>query len=130
MNEAAQTILGQHDFIALRSSNCEAKTTKRTISDISVNRNKKLIKLEVAANAFLHHMVRNIVGILLEIGEEKKPVACMQEVVEGRDRKLGGVTAPAEGLYLISVKYPEEFGINNEIIAPFIAQFYYLNFTA
>jgi len=65
-------------------------------------------------------LLLHIVGILLEIGEEKRPIDWMQEVIEGGDRKLGGVTAPADGLYLVSVVYPSEFDLNTEIITPFM----------
>ena len=74
-------------------------------------RSWETITIEAGANAFLHHMVRNIAGVLMAIGRDDRPVEWAREILELRDRTLGGVTAPPEGLYLTRVNYPEEFGL-------------------
>ena len=106
MHDAAQYLLGKHDFTSFRASDCQANHPNRTMIDISVKRVKNWVVLEVCANAFLYHMVRNIAGVLLPIGQGSKPVAWCQEVLEGQDRKLAGVTAPGGGLYFVDVDYP------------------------
>ena len=109
MHQAAQYLKGKHNFTSFRSQACQAKTAVRTIHNIKVHQNNKLIIIEVTANAFLHHMVRNIVGTLLEIGKNHKPVNWIQQVLTARDRTQAGATAPPEGLYLAQVTYPDSF---------------------
>lgn len=111
MHEAAQILLGEHDFSALRSSRCQANHAVREMQSISVRRESDYIILDLTANAFLHHMVRNIMGTLLVIGRGEQPVAWMQEVLSSQDRKQAGMTAQAAGLYLINVEYPAEHGL-------------------
>jgi len=111
MQEAGRLLLGEHDFSAFRGPHCQAKSPVRRLTVLEVTRQRDLVILEAAANAFLHHMVRNIVGVLLAIGSGDRPVPWALEVLAGRDRTLGGVTAPPEGLHLLSVSYPEEFGL-------------------
>lgn len=111
MHEAAQFLLGTHDFTSFRASECEAKTPIRTLQEIWVKREGENIILEVEANAFLHHMVRNIMGVLIKIGSGMKEVGWMGEVLAARDRRAAGMTAPPNGLYLIRVQYPEFFGL-------------------
>ncbi len=111
MHEAAQHLLGEHDFSAFRSSQCQAKHANREMQKISVKREGDYIILDIKANAFLHHMVRNIMGTLMAIGRAEQPVDWMQEVLQGRDRKSAGMTAQAAGLYLINVEYPPEHGL-------------------
>lgn len=111
MHKAAQLLRGTHDFSSYRAVGCQAKSPVRTISDISVSREDDRIILDITANAFLHHMVRNIAGVLIAIGKDEQPIEWAQEVLEFRDRTLGGVTAPPEGLYLVHVGYPDEFGL-------------------
>ena len=105
MHEAAQYFVGQHDFTSFRSSQCEAKTAIRNIKYITITRLNAFVLIEIEANAFLHHMVRNLAGVLLEIGEGKKEIQWAQEVLDKKDRKYAGITAPAEGLYLVGVGY-------------------------
>jgi tRNA pseudouridine38-40 synthase len=107
MHEAAQALLGKHDFTSFRASDCQANNAMRTMKDISVKRMGEWVVLEVCANAFLYHMVRNIAGVLLPIGSSAKPVGWCKEVLEARDRTQAGVTAPGEGLYFVDVEYPE-----------------------
>ena len=111
MNSAAQFLLGEHDFSAFRSSRCQAKHAIRVMQNISVKRKGDYLILDIKANAFLHHMVRNIVGTLMVIGRGEQPVQWMQEILQGRDRKKAGKTASASGLYLVNVEYPKEYGL-------------------
>jgi len=93
MHAAAQLLLGEHDFNALRSSQCQSKQPVRTIQHISVRRFEDVVQLDITADGFLHHMVRNIMGCLIPIGLGEQPVYWMQEVLQSRDRKQAGVTA-------------------------------------
>jgi len=111
MNDAAQLLIGEHDFSAFRSSQCQAKHAIREMQAISVKREADYVILDIKANAFLHHMVRNIMGTLMVIGRGDQPVAWMREVLQGQDRKSAGMTAQAAGLYLINVEYPVEHGL-------------------
>ena len=111
MHEAAQRLLGEHDFSAFRAAGCQANTAVRTMMDISVSRDGDWITLEVTANAFLQHMVRNIMGTVATVGLGEQSTEWLSDVLESRDRKAGGIAAPAHGLTLVDVAYPEEFGI-------------------
>jgi len=111
MHQAAQLLLGEHDFSAFRSSQCQAKHAVREMQGISVKRDGDYVILDIKANAFLHHMVRNIMGTLMVIGRGEQPVAWMQDILQGRDRKRAGMTASAAGLYLVNVQYPEQHGL-------------------
>ncbi|OGV28932.1 MAG: tRNA pseudouridine(38-40) synthase TruA [Legionellales bacterium RIFCSPHIGHO2_12_FULL_35_11] len=118
MHEAAQCLRGEHDFTSYRSVECQAKTPMRNISEISVKRIDDLILIDIKANAFLHHMVRNIAGVLIAIGSGKKTVNWSNEVLLSKNRKLGAETAPPYGLYLMGVTYPKEFDIKESISKP------------
>ena len=111
MNLAAQFLLGEHDFSAFRSSRCQAKHAIRVMQNISVKRKGDYLVLDIKANAFLHHMVRNIMGTLMTIGHGDQPVEWMQEILQAGDRKCAGKTAAAAGLYLVNVEYPEVYGL-------------------
>jgi len=111
MLQAAQHLLGKHDFSSFRGANCQAKTPIREVFEIKVQRQDHLIIVDIVANAFLHHMVRNIVGVLIAIGEGKRPPTWMRDVLEACDRKKGDVTAKPNGLYLMQVLYPKSYGI-------------------
>lgn len=111
MREAANHLLGQHDFSAYRAVACQAKSPVRTLYELTVTRDRDMVILDLDANAFLHHMVRNIVGVLMDIGVGKQPPRWALEVLETRDRTLGGVTASPHGLYLTGVMYPDHFGL-------------------
>jgi tRNA pseudouridine38-40 synthase len=111
MHSAAQVLIGEHDFSAFRSVECQSKTTIRRVEAIEVTRDGDYLWLQITANAYLHHMVRNIVGTLLDVQREANPAAAMQNVLSGADRRFAGATAPAAGLYLWRVEYPEVFGI-------------------
>jgi tRNA pseudouridine38-40 synthase len=111
MLQAARYLLGEHDFSAFRASECQAKSPVRTVYDIDVQRKDDLVIIDVEANAFLHHMVRNIAGVLISIGAGEQPPKWSEQVLNNRRRELGGVTAPPFGLYLTDVTYPQEFAL-------------------
>jgi tRNA pseudouridine38-40 synthase len=111
MAAAAGALVGHHDFSAFRSSECQAKSPIRRLTRLTVDRDGDFVGIEVTANAFLHHMVRNIAGLLIAIGQGERPPEWARQVLESRDRTSGHVTAPAEGLYFWSVEYPEVFGL-------------------
>lgn len=111
MQQAAQPLLGTHDFSSYRALGCQAKSPVRTLRRLDLRREEDRIVLDLSADGFLHHMVRNIVGVLIAIGKGERPVEWAQEVLGFRDRTLGGVTAPPQGLYLTQVDYPGHFGL-------------------
>ena len=111
MNEAAACLLGEHDFSAYRGRDCQAKSPVRTVRRLEIKRHVEYVVIDIEANAFLHHMVRNIAGVLMAIGMGKAPVAWAREVLEARERRLGGITAPPQGLYLRTIEYPESYQI-------------------
>jgi tRNA pseudouridine38-40 synthase len=111
MHAAAQVLIGEHDFCAFRSVECQSKTTVRRVERIEVRREGDYLWLEITANAYLHHMVRNIVGTLLAVQREPDPAASMARVLAGANRRFAGATAPAAGLYLWRVEYPAIYGI-------------------
>lgn len=112
MKEATKYFLGEQDFTSLRSSQCQSKTPNRFISELSITRNNSYVAIKVSANAFLHHMVRNIVGILLEIGDGRKSPDWAETVIKSRNRSMAGVTAKPNGLYLYHVDYPSHYQLN------------------
>ncbi len=119
MNRALQALVGTHDFTSYRAIGCQAKQPVRTLHEAAVVRAGEWVEITVHANAFLHHMVRNIAGVLIAIGRNDRPVDWAREVLERVDRTQGGVTAPPDGLYFERVWYPPEAGIPNPPPAPF-----------
>ena len=111
MQQAALALVGTHDFSSYRALQCQAKSPVKTLHKLEVERAGDMIVLKLKANAFLHHMVRNIAGVLIAIGKNDKPVEWSAEVLALKDRTLGGVTAMPDGLYFESVEYPETFDI-------------------
>ena len=111
MSLAAADLVGEHDFSSYRATACQAKSAVRTIQHLHVTRTGNFICIDIQANAFLHHMVRNIAGVLMTIGMGEQPVEWAKQVLAFRDRKLGGVTAMPDGLYFMQVEYPAEFSI-------------------
>jgi tRNA pseudouridine38-40 synthase len=111
MHEAAQALVGEHDFSAFRAAGCQAKSASRNVRCVAVRRHGDWITLEITANAFLQHMVRNITGTLVAIGTGEAPVHWVADVLAGRDRTAAGVAAPPQGLTLVSVEYPESLGL-------------------
>jgi len=106
MHSAAQLLIGEHDFSAFRSAECQAKTPVRQLSAAVVERHGDYVLFELAANAFLHHMVRNIVGCLVHVGKGAAPPEWLAGVLGGRDRSRAAATFGPEGLYLTRVTYP------------------------
>ncbi len=117
MNTAVGALLGEHDFSAFRSAGCKANHAVREVTKVSVQRKEDEIILNIAANSFLYHMVRNIAGSLIKIGHGEKPVEWMGKLLAEGDRKQAGMTAPADGLYFMSVRYPDAFRIPGDLAA-------------
>ena len=116
MHRAAQALLGEQDFSSFRTVHCQAPHARREMQAIEVRRDGEQIVFELQANAFLHHMVRNIVGSLLEVGAGQRPEAWIGDVLRGRDRTLAGPTAPAEGLVFLGPRYGPEWGLPAEVL--------------
>ena len=114
MHAAAQQLVGEHDFTSFRAAECQARTPMRHLHEISVVRTGEWVVLSVTANAFLHHMVRNIAGVLIAIGVGERPVAWAGELLALCDRRQGGVTAPASGLYLCGIRYSPALELPSE----------------
>jgi tRNA pseudouridine38-40 synthase len=115
MHRAAQPLLGEHDFSAYRTAQCQAKHPVRSMHSIKVSREADQILVDVQANAFLHHMVRNIVGSLIPVGRGEQPESWPGALLSGRDRTQAGPTAPAEGLVFLGPKFPAEWNLPAEV---------------
>ncbi|MEM9759288.1 MAG: tRNA pseudouridine(38-40) synthase TruA [Pseudomonadota bacterium] len=109
MHRALQALLGERDFSAFRAAACQSTTPMRCLSSASVTRRGTFLRVRLEANAFLHHMVRNIVGSLIEVGLGRQEEGWLGALLESRDRRLAGATAPPEGLYLTGVSYDPVF---------------------
>ena len=105
MGEAARALLGRHDFTSFRAGECQAKSPVKTLDALEVSRDGDEIWIEARARSFLHHQVRNMVGTLKLVGEGKWSRADMERALAARDRRAAGPTAPADGLYLVAVRY-------------------------
>ena len=115
MHEAAQALLGHHDFSAFRTSQCQAPHARRELQYLHVRRDGEIVEFEVQANAFLHHMVRNIVGSLLLVGCGERPQAWIGELLAGGDRTVAGPTAPSAGLVFLGPRYPSQWQLPGEV---------------
>ncbi len=111
MQHAAQFLPGEHDFSAFRAAACQSRTPIRRVDAVAVTRAGDVVWIDIEANAFLHHMVRNIAGSLVVIGRGLEEPDWMRRLLEGRDRTRAGMTAPPDGLVLEQVRYPERFGL-------------------
>lgn len=111
MARAGALLVGEHDFSAYRASACQARTPIRTVQRLEVYRRSDIVAIDITANGFLHHMVRNIVGVLLDIGTGVAAPEWAGDVLATRDRRCASMTAPPTGLYLIDVSYPQRFGV-------------------
>jgi len=109
MHSAAGYLLGEHDFSSFRGAGCQSRSAVRQIHRLEVSRRGPFVFIDVCANAFLLHMVRNIAGVLMDVGAGKAPVGWAEEVLRARDRRQAGVTAPPHGLYLVQVDYPARY---------------------
>jgi tRNA pseudouridine38-40 synthase len=120
MNEAAALLLGTHDFSSFRAAECQSRTPVRDLMRLVVARRGDFVIIEARANAFLHHMVRNIAGLLIHVGQGEAPPKLATELLSLRDRRLAPATAPAGGLYLWSVQYSPGFGLpgDSDIMRP------------
>ncbi|MFQ5642945.1 MAG: tRNA pseudouridine(38-40) synthase TruA [Thiogranum sp.] len=118
MQEGALHLLGEHDFSSFRALACQAHSPVRTIHRLDISRSGEYLYLDIVANAFLHHMVRNIAGVLMAVGHGEREPGWVQDILDRRDRTRGGVTAPAAGLYLVGVRYPECYGIEPVGVVP------------
>ncbi|ALN57495.1 tRNA pseudouridine synthase A [Lysobacter enzymogenes] len=115
MHRAAQALLGENDFSAFRTVHCQAPHARRDLQSIAVRRDGDIVEMEVQANAFLHHMVRNIVGSLLPVGRGDRPEGWIAELLAGRDRTVAGPTAPSAGLVFVGPRYPAECQLPAEV---------------
>jgi len=111
MQRAAKDLVGRHDFNAYRAAGCQSKNPVKEVFKLNLDQSGQWIWLDITADGFLHHMVRNIAGVLLRIGARLESVHWARHVLDSRDRKLGGVTAGADGLYFVSVEYDERYGL-------------------
>ncbi len=111
MDRAVKTLLGERDFSAFRAASCQSSTPMREVQSAGVKRLGDLVVIDIQANAFLHHMVRNIAGSLMAVGAGQRDESWMADLLAGRDRTAAADTAPADGLYLVAVQYPGDFGL-------------------
>ena len=111
MQIAAQALVGEHDFTSFRASQCQAHSPVRKIEFVELSRRGAYVLMRIKANAFLHHMVRNIMGSLYEVGRGSQPADWMATLLHARDRNRAAATAPAHGLYFVGVDYPAQFHI-------------------
>ncbi|MEO8018480.1 MAG: tRNA pseudouridine(38-40) synthase TruA [Pseudomonadota bacterium] len=111
MQAAAQVLVGEHDFSAFRAVECQAKSPTRRVEQLEVTRSAEWLQLAITANAFLHHMVRNVAGLLMSVGSGDSSPDRVAAVLASRDRKTNAATAPPDGLYLAAVRYPAEFAL-------------------
>ncbi len=111
MHEAAQSLVGEYDFSAFRAAECQSRTPVRRLVRIAVRRDADRVEIGISANAFLHHMVRNVAGTLIAIGVGDRPASWVAEVLASRDRTQAGATAPPQGLYFAGVEYEARWGL-------------------
>jgi tRNA pseudouridine38-40 synthase len=118
MREAAQFLIGEHDFTAFRAAECQAKSPVRLMHDIGVERRGDIVVFTLRANAFLHHMVRNIVGSLILVGNGNQPPEWIKSVLEGRNRSCAAPTFMPDGLYLAKIDYGPKWRLPQETVNP------------
>jgi tRNA pseudouridine38-40 synthase len=120
MQDGARYLTGRHDFSAFRAAGCQATTAIREIMELRVERCGDWLGIRVKANAFLQHMVRNIAGTLATIGAGERPPQWAGEVLDSRNRSQAGVAAPAHGLTLVRVDYPDRYGLPTAEVSPLL----------
>ena len=118
MNQACQYFPGEQNFASFQAASCQSKTSFRFIEHLRVERLGQYVVIDIKANAFLHHMVRNIAGTLIEVGRGLKPYSWVKELIDAQDRTQAPATASPNGLYLVDVDYPEPFGLPSLPIGP------------
>lgn len=118
MHQAGQFLLGENDFTSFRATHCQSRSPWRNIMHLNVIRQGHYVIIDIKANAFVHHMVRNITGSLIAVGRGEQDPQWIAWLLEQKDRKLAGATAKAEGLYLVDVDYPEHFELPRVPIGP------------
>ena len=118
MHEAARALIGEHDFSAYRSAGCRSRTSVRRVESLRVHRDGRFVLVDVCADAFLQHMVRNIVGVLIEVGCGDKPCDWAHRVLASRDRTQGGVTVAGGGLYLVRIEYGARYALPGGVVWP------------
>lgn len=118
MQRAGQCLLGENDFTSFRAVQCQSRTPWRNVMHLKVLRQGPYVIVDIKANAFVHHMVRNIVGSLMEIGCGNQPESWLAELLAAKDRTLAAATAKAEGLYLVAVDYPPHFALPQPALGP------------
>lgn len=118
MHTAGQFLLGENDFSSFRAAQCQSKSPNRNVHYLNVTRKGHYIIVDIQANAFVHHMVRNIVGSLLEVGAGNQPPEWIAWLLQQKDRTLAAPTAKAAGLYLVEVAYPSQFGLPKNAVGP------------
>ena len=119
MQSASKALLGEHDFSSFRGAGCQSKSPLRNLMSLTVERKGPMVVIEVQANAFLLHMVRNLVGVLILIGSGARPENWAEEVLQARDRRQAAMTFSPNGLYLVEVNYPDHFEIPHTPRGPF-----------
>ena len=118
MHSAAQHLVGKHDFTSFRTVHCQSHSPVRTLYHCNVSRHGNYVIIDVRGNAFLHHMVRNIAGSLMRVGQGVESIDWIKDVLEQRNRCVAGMMAPAAGLYFVDVEYPQEFNIPKRALGP------------
>ena len=111
MQEAAQCLLGEHDFSAFRAAECQAKSPVKCMNSIDIYMEGEMLVFDFSANAFLHHMVRNLVGCLVYVGKGKHPPHWLEQVLAGRIRRFAAPTFAPDGLYLRRIQYDAQWGL-------------------
>jgi tRNA pseudouridine38-40 synthase len=122
MHREAQCLLGEQDFSSFRGAGCQSNTPMRNVHHVTVSRRGDFVIVDIQANAFLLHMVRNIVGTLIAVGSRRQPPGWTAEVFAAKDRTLAAPTAPPQGLYLVDVHYPAEFELPAAALGPAFLQ--------
>lgn len=118
MQEAGQYLLGENDFTSFRAVYCQSRSPWRNLMHLNVSRQGHYVVIDIKANAFVHHMVRNITGSLIKVGRGEEKPEWIKWLLAQKDRTLAGATAKAEGLYLVEVDYPQAFGIPDAPVGP------------
>jgi len=117
MQQAAQLLLGEQDFSSFRASQCQALSPVKNMLDIQIIQRGAYWRFEFEANAFLHHMIRNIMGCLVQIGQGKKPPQWMADVLAARDRRVAAPTFSPDGLYFLGPRYPAHWGMPDQTVS-------------